>query len=568
MATKLNVNGKFVIRPGVYAYIKSGIKNAPLNLSYGNVVIIDDGIGAGFGGGSGVNGEFQQGKGSVYNFTSIQDYQNFVKGGELWNIGQPLFKPLLNNILVNGVSKLTLIRACTTTGATMTYTLTNGSFEIKTKDEGLNANGVLVSGNLSQGYGATLTASPRTAGKYILSIYHGTFKGIDPLNNAPYDTIAANVAQPQLVSQSPEVYSISELVTWMQADKIFNQGFVLVSSTINPTTTTTTTTSTTTSTTTTSTTTIAIPPGAITPGDVTANLGYKLAIGGTESYGSGDFDAALAAVKDVDNTFFLCSQYGDDAIGINNTKIFSFVTSGESKFEKMIVVGGGYDKGDYTSTTVGAAHYFDSDHAIVVHGGAKKTSRAIGGYTLYSQFHKAANVVGRLAGLEPQVPLTFKALDYDAEVHVLDNDELDYALENGILVSYYDDELAAIVVLQDINTLQNNEFLINEDNTSFSIQIKRIEFQLNKEIIVNAKKVFFGSQTQGPNRNTISGDAIKQWLGGYLTSRTASANKDDLILQWRNIVVTYDQDNVIVNYEFSPNSEVSKILFIGTMFLV
>lgn len=568
MATKINVNGRLVQRPGVYAYILSGIQNPPLNLSYGNICIIDDGIGASFSGGSGVNGAFKQGKDSIYNFTSVQDFQAFVKGGELWNLAQPLFKPISNNPLINGISRLTYIRAATTTSATVAMSLTHGTVSFKTRDEGLTANGALTGDVLTSGYGAMIIDSPSTSGKYRLQIYHSTYKGLDSLNNAPYDGIVAANTKAVMVVESPDVRTIGELVTWMQTDTTFNQGFQYLTSNIPATTTTTTTTSgvTTTTTTgagtTTTTTTTAIPLGVIVSGDVTGT--YTLASGGTETFGSTDFDDALAAIKDVDHTFFLCMKSGSLYNHANNVKIFDFITSGDSKFEKFMVVAAGYNKADLTSISQPAADYYDNDSVIVSHGGGKRTSRLIGGFTMYSQLHVAATFLGRTCGLPPQVPSTLKSIGYDGLVHILNSSELDYCLDNGIICYYYDDELEANVVLQDVNTLQNNEFLLNEDNTSFCIQLKRIEAFLNKTLIVNGKKRFYGNATSGGNRNSISPAEVTTWLAGQLSAVTASDKKDDLIVGWRNIVVTSNQDNTTATYEFGINNEQSKIVFVGT----
>jgi len=56
MATEFTFNGKKVKLPGAYAEVKSGINNAPLDLPYGNVLIIDKDASNPFGGGSGVVG--------------------------------------------------------------------------------------------------------------------------------------------------------------------------------------------------------------------------------------------------------------------------------------------------------------------------------------------------------------------------------------------------------------------------------------------------------------------------------------------------------------------------------
>ena len=63
MATSVYFNGKLRTLPGVYSTITSGESSASRNLDYGTVLLIDTGVyGAGFGGGSGVNGTDKQGK--------------------------------------------------------------------------------------------------------------------------------------------------------------------------------------------------------------------------------------------------------------------------------------------------------------------------------------------------------------------------------------------------------------------------------------------------------------------------------------------------------------------------
>ena len=175
--------------------------------------------------------------------------------------------------------------------------------------------------------------------------------------------------------------------------------------------------------------------------------------------------------------------------------------------------------------------------------------------------------MGRCAGLEPQTPLTLKRINIDGEVHVLDEKELEFALDKGILVSYFDDELQNFVILQGVNSLQppNNVFLVNENGTSFSIAVNRIASQLNKEIIFNAKKRFYGDDLNGPNRNTISEEDVIAWLNGFLSRKVANATDDNLITRFQNIQVTTNQDNYYVTYEFAPNFEVNKMIFTGFM---
>lgn len=535
MATQINVNGKIVTRPGVYASTKSGIRNPPLSLSYGNIVIIDAGLGAGWGGGAGVTGALTQGVDSVYSFNTIQDFRAFVKGGPLWDAAGALFRPAGNGI--NGVSTVNIIQSRTTVQATMTATFTNGSLVIKTKDEGLNANGVLTSSILTQGHAFTLTPGTVNTAKYILSFYHGAFTGIDSLNNVPYDGTTAINSTPILITRSPEVATLAEIVAWMATSVDFTTGYQLTTSTITTT-------------------------GAIVPGDLVTNAGYKIATGATETYATGDFTAALAAVKDVDFTFFLSTDSGTDATNIRNTTIQDYLDN-DSKFERFLVIAGGGTKAEFTTQSIVAANYYNSDKVIIVHGQGKKTSRT--GFSIKSQFYKAAAVLGRTCGIETQVPVTFKSIAIDGEVHKLSDDEQELALAEGVLATIYDNELGYYVVLQGINSLQQNAYLVNDDGSSHDMAVKRITAQLNKEIIINAKKTFFGKATVGPNRNTITEDDLKAWLEGFLQNKCASSITDNLIIRFGNISATVTQDTFYVTYEFVPNYPVNKIVFTGVI---
>ena len=347
MATTIVVNGKTIKRPGVYALVKSGIKYPPQNLPYGNICIIDDGSGAGFAGGAGAMGALSQGVDSVYELTTLQQYRAFMKGGLLWDLGEPLFKPSKTNIA--GVSKVYFIKAAITTNGEIAYTFTNGSVTFQTLDEGVGVNGVLNGGNLTKGYGCKIVESTINPGKYIIQFYHGSFTGIDPLNNLPYDGILGSNSTPDIFLSSPECGTVQDLVNWCLTSNEFKAVFQLKTG--------------------------YTATGAFTAADVTNNPGYKLATGGTETYNNAAFDEAIKAVKDLDNTFFLSLHYGDQSTSLNNEKILDFI-SNESKYEKFLVVAGGYDKTGFagaTNTSEATAKYFDSDKVIVVHGGYKKT---------------------------------------------------------------------------------------------------------------------------------------------------------------------------------------------------
>lgn len=538
MATPITVRGRTETRPGVYSEIRSGIQNPPLSFPYGNVMIIDTGLAGGWAAGSGVNGSLSQNENSIYSFDNIQDFRDFVKGGYLWLLAEPLFRPDTNRS--NGVSKLYYIKAATTQHAEIAYVCANGSFTFQTLNEGTGANGVLTSGNLGKGYACKLLAGVNDTAKFIVQFYTGTFHGLDSQNgNVPYDGITQAQAVPKLICQSAEVSTIQELVNWAQDSEDFIQNFKIKSGYVS---------------------------GALTAGDLVTHVGFKLAAGGTESFNSTDFDAVLPVIKEIDNFFFLTTDYGTaNATSLSNSKLQDFIET-QMKVQKYMFVGAGVIstdlKGAATTKTEGISTYYDSDSVIVVHGGSKKRVRGLSGFRTYDSLYKAAISLGRICGLEPQVPGTLKTIDIDGEVHPLNENEQRFCLSKGILYSYYDYELQSFVLGQGINSLQKNTFLVNEDGTSFSIAVKRITTQLNWEVIYTAKRRFFGTNN-GPNRATVTKDDIKAWLETFLKTKVASSLDDNLIIRFGNIQVTVNQDNYFVSYEFVPNFEISKIVFTG-----
>lgn len=633
MATRVVVNGKTIIRPGVYAIVISGIKNTPSALAAGNVLIIDDGLGASFGGGA---------AGTVYNFTTVQDFQNFVKGGVLYDLAVPLFQPLPNQPTISGATQVSLIHARTATPAVIDFTIAAGNCAFTTIDQGLNANGVQdgsdilrngYAGKLTQlnaptgtsGYthvvvtpastgvaevdtltvatpqvgdvltaviagqtitytiptgataasvaaaiqaaiaanstitalitatvaGAVITLTAVTEdvaftatssvtaalGQFVFTFSHGTFVGIDPLNNVPYNNISEANSAPLQIIASPPVSTLDQLKAWANANSTMLQGF-----------------------------TWNIGTGAITSEDVTNNAGNILASGGTEDYTDAAFQAALATTLNTNINFFLSLQYGNaNMLNEHNFNLITQCTAG--KYEKQVWIGGGALAADYTNYTAPAAQSLNNDDCVLVHGDGKTTVN--GGYLRRSSLWKTAACLGRAAGVAVQTPLTMKQIGIDAEWDPLPDtllgDDNVGPLALGVLCTYYDDELGYMACLEDVNTLQNNLNLVNPDASSFNIALMRIEAQLNKELAYYLKQTFFSNTTTGPNRNTLSAVDITNAVTAFLQSRIATPQADNYILSFSNIVVTYQQDNIFVSYNFTPNFEVSKVIVTGIM---
>jgi hypothetical protein len=256
-------------------------------------------------------------------------------------------------------------------------------------------------------------------------------------------------------------------------------------------------------------------------------------------------------------------RFGIDAMHANNVKLETFVEK-DSKYDRILVVGGGFDKSERNLSKQIAA-FFDSTRVITVHGGIKKTVRLNGFKVFYALYH-AANILGRCAGLPPQVPVTLKSIAVDGFVDPLEDEDQEELIDAGVMYSYYDTELGGVYVVGNaINTLQNNEFLVNDDGTTYSWQLKRIEADLNKDIIISGKKRFFDPNGVGGNRNTTSPEEVTVWAQNKLKSREANTKKDDLIIKFMNVEATLNQDNIALTYDFVPNTEVKAVVSTGTM---
>lgn len=537
MARSVNFNGRKILLPGVYSVTKSGLNNQFRDLNYGKVLIIDTGSGAGYGGGSGVIGTLEKDVDSLYHFNDITSFRGFVKGGILWDIAQPLFKPQAGEV---GVSEIYLIRAATTTPATMTFAPTNGSFTIQVRDEGLAGNGKLVSTNLTKGYGYKFEASTRVSDAFVIKFYVGSYRGVDA-NSVLYNGIVEADTVPELLVESDPFKNVDDLNAWMEKDPTFNGLFKKTAFSKSS-------------------------DGSVTSGDLSKFSGFQLAVGGTESYDSTALDKALEAVRDVDYSFILCDNYADDAMNAMNGKIFAHVKDADTRFDKVMLVGGGNDATKFSgsgNTSEAIAKYYDSDKVVVVHGGVKKKADYVGsGFIEKPSLYTAAVVLGRIAGLPPQVPITFKDLNIDGVVHNLTLQDRRFAIAHGILCVIRDNDFNAFIVEQGINSLQDNETIINSKDETYSIQIKRIESQINKEIIVNAKLDLLG-QRNGVNKSTLTAKNVEDWVKGYLQRRTATDTVDNLLLSYSSVVVEEIGDAYNVSYAFVPNQEINKLFFTG-----
>ena len=418
-------------------------------------------------------------------------------------------------------------------------TSNGGSVVIQVNNEGLVGNGSTnTGGTLTQGYAGKMRSSNQTSGKYVIDFYRGKFKGTDNAGD-PWDFIPEDdYTDAELLVVSPEFDNIQTLIDWMNDDVTFQEYFTLKTSSKNGT-------------------------GAVDSNDLSNNTGYNLASGGTETYNNTELDNVLNSISDLNYSFVLSDRYGtSDAKGTKNDKILSHLIN-DAKYDKLMFIGGGANKNEFNTTngSVGIAQYFDHEKAHVVHGDYYQV-KPTGGMKKYDTIFKTASILGRTAGIEPQTPVTFKGITMAKDEHVLSKSERITALQNGVMFTKFDSVVEKFIVEMGINTIQNNQFVVNRNGKSYLLSFNRIAAHLNKLLIINARITLLDTST-GPNVNTISQDDLREFTRDLLSDNTASEDDDDLIIEFRNITTSRVQDAYEVKYEFMPNLEINKLFFTG-----
>ena len=292
-------------------------------------------------------------------------------------------------------------------------------------------------------------------------------------------------------------------------------------------------------------------------------------VGGTETFGAADLTAVLDAVATLRYSFLFSDKYGDNAEDADNDIYLSHVLNSDTSFEKMIFIGGGVDntKFEQTNGSIPAAVHFNSDRVVVVHGGIKLDSQITPTKVrLWDSLYNTALVLGRIAGLEPQTPGTFKTLPISGVQHQLTIDNKKTGLQAGVLMVHLDTQLLtpAYTILQAVNSLQNNINMINEDGTTSEISVRRISAQLNLDLTINGRRDLLGGEN-GPNLNTLTDRTIVDWTAGQLIAKIATETDDNLIIAYKNISVVTVQDAKFVTYEFKPNTPINKFFLTGFM---
>lgn len=386
--------------------------------------------------------------------------------------------------------------------------------------------------NLYRGYAYTIETGVLDSAKWIMKFWRGSYKGL-AADGLAWDEVAEADSTPVLICQSTEFSNMSTLITWMQQSTEFGNYFHLLS------------------------TSAAAGSGVVVTADIALIKSYQEAISGSETYNA--MDAALDAITDLDyNIILTTSSTANPSTDGDIIKIIDHITN-EAKYDKMLVIAG-HDS--VIATSIGWAQTLDSEKVVLVHGGIKKANRNIaGGFRNFGAFFHAAYYAGRLCGLAPWVPATYKSLNIDGlQVELSDNNKIK-ADAAGVVVTCWDTDFKRFICLHDVNTLQLNEFVLNNDGTSHLIQVERIKAQLNKELIINSKLDLM-SNPDGVTRISLSNGDVAVWTQIYLERKIGS-----LITEWKNVTATTVGDVIMVEYEAMPNSEIKSIFFTGRLYL-
>lgn len=540
-------NGKTVVEPGAYSRIIGGETNPPDQVSFGKVLLIDNGSNQDYGWASGIKGELENGLNAIYEFTSIEDFREALGGGIFYQAAKWLFKPSKDS-RIKGVDSIYYVRAATTTGATATYTFTGGGanggvFTIKTKAEGTSSNGTLVplsTTNISRGFAMNMVAGVVDSTKFKINFIRGSFRGNDQ-NGIPFDNTTIEVAgqNPDLLVESVEFNNIQELFDWAATDETFNSYFTIETMTLNGT-------------------------GVVDAADLTANTAINLFAGGTTTYGATDYLDVFRNIDELDYSYILTDKYEDDADDAFNSLIQAHVEI-DSEFQRIIVIGGGKDSTqfDQTGGSIPVATTQNSPLVHVVHSRVYGADpNIVGGRREYTSFVHAAAYLGLIAGNEPQVPATFKSLDFDDVVHRLDKQQRVTALQRGV-IHQRDVANLGMVINQDVNTMQRNTNDIYEDGTSPHGSIMRISMIINREITFELREKFVGQ-----NANLASPADVKSAVESYLNRQVALKTDDGKLLSFRNVKVDLTGSDYKISYGFVPNGPVNRLFITGFMFNV
>lgn len=536
MATVVNFHGKSCVEPGSYA-VSEYNPTSVVNVSeFGNVMIIDNGDyqkkkqGSNtleFAGGSGINGELAKGLKAIYQFDEYNDFLSFMGGGVVADFAQYIFTPRPGQA---GAPNVYYARAAKTTAGKITLTIGSGSLVLTCKNEGVAGNGVIESGALKVGYAAQIVAGTDDSNKFKLQVYRGNYIGVDTAGE-PIGSKSWAEAGGEMIAESDEFATLGELYGFCSSNRYILNNFVV----------------------------------SKTGTDDTALVAVTLtaATGGTTDYmDSNEISDILEAITELDISFFLVTT---DSVNKGTQaatwgKVFTFLKQ-DAKFTEFMVIPGGKDDTDLmgaSNTSQAIAKFYNSEQVVVTHGAPIVTRKDGNGTKELPAIYLAANIIGMVAGGQPQTPLTFKRCGFDAFVYDLKKKERIKALQAGIM--HVRNVNGYWCVNQGVTTLQDNKQTYAKDGQSMEFSIALIKAQLNKELVLEGEQRFVGQTA-----SEASPESVKNFTEAKLASFVATPQNNNLILNWKNVAVKVKNSDYTITYDFTPNVPVNKLFFVGNV---
>lgn len=536
MATVVNFHGKSCVEPGSYA-VSEYNPTSVVNVSeFGNVMIIDNGDyqkktqGSNtleFAGGSGINGELAKGLKAIYQFDEYNDFLSFMGGGVVADFAQYIFTPRPGQA---GAPNVYYARAAKTTAGKITLTIGSGSLVLTCKNEGVAGNGVIESGALKVGYAAQIVAGTDDSNKFKLQVYRGNYMGVDTAGE-PIGSKSWAEAGGEMIAESDEFATLGELYEFCSSNRYILNNFVV----------------------------------SKTGTDDTALVAVTLtaATGGTTAYmDSTEISDILEAITELDISFFLVTtdNVNKGTQAATWGKVFTFLKQ-DAKFTEFMVIPGGKDDTDLmgaSNTSQAIAKFYNSEQVVVTHGAPIVTRKDGNGTKELPAIYLAANIIGMVAGGQPQTPLTFKRCGFDAFVYDLKKKERIKALQAGIM--HVRNVNGYWCVNQGVTTLQDNKQTYAKDGQSMEFSIALIKAQVNKELILEGEQRFVGQTA-----SEASPESVKNFTEAKLASFVATPQNDNLILNWKNVAVKVKNSDYTITYDFTPNVPVNKLFFVGNV---
>lgn len=216
---------------------------------------------------------------------------------------------------------------------------------------------------------------------------------------------------------------------------------------------------------------------------------------------------------------------------------------------RMAVCGG--TVGETVAQAKARAFSLNSQYAVLCYPGVYKFKLDGSGTELLSPMYTAALVAGVIAGSVVQEPPTMNKISCEGLESDLTKSEREDLINGGVL-SIKRVEGLGYVIVQGVNTVQNNLNLWNvDDDTTPEISLFRIRTQMQREWDQAAYRQFVGQSSTGiriQDAETFAKGTLDRWVEEGLIA----ADPTDPISKpaWQDLKVYKDGDAIMASYGY------------------